>query len=452
MFITDIKRVIDQVSREKGIDPEVLINTLKEAIVSAARKKLGPRADIEVHYDGKTGEVEVFHFKEVVAEVEFPDNELTLEQGAEFDPECEIGDSLGIRIDTEEFGRIAAQSAKQVIIQKMREAERNAVYENFIHKKGKIINGIVQRFDRGSIIVNLGQAEAVLRPREQMPKENYKRGDRIRAYVLDVLEESKGAQVVLSRTHPEFLMELFRTEVPEVAEGIVTLNGAARIPGVRAKIAVSSIDSDVDPVGACVGMKGNRVQNIVQELRGEKIDIIQWSPDVARFVCNALSPAEISRVIIDEDNRSMEVIVNDEYLSIAIGKGGQNVTLACEITGWHLEVTSEEEYSREVKLGYESLMKLDNVGLSMAEILFKSGYASMVDIVETSPEELAGVMGISTDEAKATIEQAEKRLMEEEQAAATAREEEQMEKARKAAEDPALENDAEQTEDEDAEP
>ena len=452
MFITDIKRVIDQVSREKGIDPEVLINTLKEAIVSAARKKLGPRADIEVHYDGKTGEVEVFHFKEVVDEVEFPDNELTLEQGSEFDPDCEIGDSLGIRIDTEEFGRIAAQSAKQVIIQKMREAERNAVYENFIHKKGKIINGIVQRFDRGSIIVNLGQAEAVLRPREQMPKENYKRGDRIRAYVLDVLEESKGAQVVLSRTHPEFLMELFKTEVPEVAEGIVNMKGAARIPGVRSKIAVSSIDSDVDPVGACVGMKGNRVQNIVQELRGEKIDIIQWSPDVARFVCNALSPAEISRVIIDEDNRSMEVIVNDEYLSIAIGKGGQNVTLACEITGWHLEVTSEEEYSREVKLGYESLMKLDNVGLPMAEILFKSGYASMVDIVETSPEELAGVMGISTDEAKATIEQAERRLMEEEQAAATALEEDQIKTAHEAAEDPAQEKNADETDDEDAEP
>jgi len=417
MIITDIKRVIDQVSREKGIDAEVLINTLKEAIVSAARKKLGPRADIEVHYDGKTGEVEVFHFKEVVEEVEFPDNELTLEQGYEFDPECEIGDSLGIRIDTEEFGRIAAQSAKQVIIQKMREAERNAVYENFIHKKCKIINGIVQRFDRGSIIVNLGQAEAVLRPREQMPRENYKRGDRIRAYVLDVLEESKGAQIILSRTHPEFLMELFRTEVPEVAEGIVKLQGAARVPGVRAKIAVSSTDSDVDPVGACVGMKGNRVQNIVQELRGEKIDIVQWSPDVARFVCNALSPAEISRVIIDEDNRSMEVIVNDEYLSIAIGKGGQNVSLACEITGWHLEVTSEEEYSREVKLGYESLMKLDNVGLPMAEILFKSGYASLMDIVETSPEELASVMGISVEEAEATVVQAKERLKEEQSAA-----------------------------------
>ncbi len=452
MIITDIKRVIDQVSREKGIDAEVLINTLKEAVVSAARKKLGPRADIEVHYDGKSGEIEVFHFKEVVQEVEFPDNELTLEQGYEYDPECEIGDSLGIRIDTEEFGRIAAQSAKQVIIQKMREAERNAVYENFIHKKGKIINGIVQRFDRGSIIVNLGQAEAVLRPKEQMPRENYKRGDRIRAYVMDVLEESKGAQIILSRTHPEFLMELFRTEVPEVAEGIVKLQGAARVPGVRAKIAVSSTDSDVDPVGACVGMKGNRVQNIVQELRGEKIDIVQWSPDVARFVCNALSPAEISRVIIDEDNRSMEVIVNDEYLSIAIGKGGQNVSLACEITGWHLEVTSEEEYSREVKLGYESLMKLDNVGLPMAEILFKSGYASLMDIVETSPEELASVMDISLDEAEATVVQAMERLKEEQSAADEAAEpvsekdelsaEEDVAAEDVAAEDDVAENDA----------
>jgi len=416
MFITDIKRVIDQVSREKGIDAEILINTLKEAVVSAARKKIGPRADIEVHYDNKSGDVEVFHFKEVVEEVEYPDSELTLEDGLEFDPQCEIGDSLGIRIDAEEFGRIAAQSAKQVIIQKMREAERNAVYENFIHKKGKIINGIVQRFDRGAIIVNLGQAEAVLRPRELMPKENYKRGDRIRAYVLDVLEESKGPQIILSRTNPEFLVELFKTEVPEVAEGIVTIRGAARVPGVRAKIAVSSIDSDVDPVGACVGMKGNRVQNIVQELRGEKIDIVQWSPDIARFVCNALSPAEIARVIIDEDNQSMEVIVNDEYLSIAIGKGGQNVSLACEITGWHLEVTSEEDYSREVKEGYDSLMRLSNVGMPMAEVLFKAGYASLLDIMDARHEDIAAVMGISPEDAVATMEEARQILIADEEA------------------------------------
>ena len=406
MFITDIKRVIDQVSREKGIDAEVLINTLKEAIVSSARKKIGARADIEVHYDGKSGEVEVFHFKEVVEEVEYEDSELTLEEGYEYDPECEIGDSLGIRIDTEEFGRIAAQSANQVIIQKMREAERNAVYENFINKKGKIINGIVQRFDRGSIVVNLGQTEAVLRPRDQMPRENYKRGDRIRAYVLDVLEESKGAQILLSRTHPEFLAELFKTEVPEVSEGIVTLRGAARVPGLRAKIAVSSSDSDVDPVGACVGMKGNRVQSIVQELRGEKIDIVQWSPDIARFVCNALSPAEIARVIIDEDNQSMEVIVNDEYLSIAIGKGGQNVSLACEITGWHLEVTSEEDYSRELKQGYDSLMRLSDVGLPLAEALFKGGYSSIVDIAQAVIEDIVSVSELEESKAEEIVDEA----------------------------------------------
>ncbi len=416
MFITDIKRVIDQVSREKGIEPEILINTLKEAIISAARKKIGPRADIEVHYDDKSGDVEVFHFKEVVEEVEYEDSELTLEEGYDYDPECEIGDSLGIRIDTEEFGRIAAQSAKQVIIQKMREAERNAVYENFIHKKGKIINGIVQRFDRGSIIVNLGQAEAVLRPRDQMPKENYKRGDRIRAYVLDVLEESKGAQIILSRTHPEFLIELFKTEVPEVSEGIVTMRGAARVPGIRAKIAVSSIDSDVDPVGACVGMKGNRVQSIVQELRGEKIDIVQWSPDIARFVCNALSPAEIARVIIDEDNQSMEVIVNDEYLSIAIGKGGQNVSLACEITGWHLEVTSEEDYSREVKEGYDSLMRLTGVGLPMAEILFKNGYSSLLDISEASLDDLMAIADLSEEKSQEMVNESKQLLDEDLQA------------------------------------
>ncbi len=459
MFITDIKRVIDQVSREKGIDSEILITTLKEAIISAARKKIGPRADIEVHYDEKSGDVEVFHFKEVVEEVEYEDSELTLEEGYGYDPECEIGDSLGIRIDTEDFGRIAAQSAKQVIIQKMREAERNAVYENFINKKGRIINGIVQRFDRGNLVVNLGQAEAILRPRDQMPKENYKRGDRIRAYVQDVLEESKGAQIILSRTHPEFLTELFKTEVPEVSEGIVSIRASARVPGLRAKIAVSSIDSDVDPVGACVGMKGNRVQSIVQELRGEKIDIVQWSPDIARFVCNALSPAEIARVIIDEDNQSMEVIVNDEYLSIAIGKGGQNVSLACEITGWHLEVTSEEEYSREVKQGYDSLMKLSNVGLAMAETLFKAGYASVLDISETPEEDLVSVMDISSADALATIEEA-KQILEQERLAAeqeridreenrlAAEQERLAEEQAVGAEEPAMDDEIDGTEDE----
>lgn len=414
MLITDIKRIIDQVSRDKGIDSEILIQTLKEAIVAAARKKYGQKADIEVHYDNKTGQVEVFHFKEVVESVENPEIELPLEEGYKYDPECEIGDSLGIRIDAGEFGRIAAQSAKQVIIQKMREAEKNAVYENFIGKKGQIINGIVHRFDRGSIIVNLGQAEAVLRPREQMPREGYKRGDRIRAYVADVLEESKGAQIILSRTHPNFLMELFKTEVPEISEGIVSILTAARIPGVRAKIAVTTSDSDVDPVGACVGMKGNRVQSIVQELRGEKIDIVPWNPDIAKFVCNALAPAQINRVIIDEDNRSMEVIVPKEYLSIAIGKNGQNISLACDLTEWHLEVMSEEEYSRGVKEGYDDLMNLPGVNLTLAESLMSGGYNSVREIADADSEELASLTDLSAEDAAALMEQAEQVIVQRE--------------------------------------
>ncbi len=406
MLITDLKRVIEQVSREKGISREVLITTLKEAVDSAARKKLGARADIEVHYDEKTGEIEVFQFKEVVSHVVDPDIELTFEEGRKYDQDCEKGDSLGLKIDTALFGRIAAQSAKQVIIQKMKEAERNAVYENFIHKKGEIINGIVQRVDRGNIIVNLGQAEAVLSPREQIPRENYRRGDRIRAYVLDVLEEARGAQVILSRTHPEFLVKLFTTEVPEIAESIVTIQGAAREPGIRSKVAVSSNESDVDPVGACVGMKGNRVQNIVQELRGEKIDIIQWNPDVAKFVCNALAPAEILRVIIDEDNRSMQIIVPDEFLSIAIGKNGQNVRLACRLTGWHLDVMSEEEYSHELKKGYESLMQIPLVNLDLAEVLYKNGFCSAKDIAVGDAESICSITSLDEENALLLIEQA----------------------------------------------
>ena len=408
MLITDIKRVIDQVSREKGISRDVLVVTLKEAIESAARKKLGPRIDVEVHYDEKTGEVDVFQFKEVVEDVQDPEVELTYEEGLGYDAECEVGDSLGIKVDTSSFGRIAAQSAKQVIIQKMKEAEKSAVYENFIHKKGEIINGIVQRVDRGNIIVNLGQAEAILTSREQIPRETYRRGDRIRAYVLDVLEDARGAQIILSRTHPEFLVKLFATEVPEIAEGIVSIRGAAREAGVRSKVAVSSSDSDVDPVGACVGMKGNRVQSIVQELRGEKIDIVQWNPDVAKFVCNALAPAEIARVIIDEDNKNMEIIVVDDFLSIAIGKNGQNVRLACRLTGWHLEVMSEDEYSRSLKKGYDSLMDIPHVTLAMAETLYKNGFCSSADVASAREETLLSVIEMAEEDVVLLIENAQK--------------------------------------------
>jgi len=406
MFISDIKRVVDQVSRDKGINREVLIKALEEALKSAARKKFGSKIDIEVQYSEETGEIEVFQFKDVAEIITEPALQISLEEGRKLDAECEVGDSLGTKMDTSTFGRIAAQSAKQVIIQKMKDAEKDAVYANFIERKGDILNGIVQRIDRGDIIVNLGHTEAVLPSREQVPRESYRRGDRIRALILDVLQESKGPQIVLSRTNPNFLTWLFKTEVPEINEGIVNIMGASREPGIRAKIAVASNNSDIDPVGACVGMKGSRVQNVVQELKGEKIDIISWHVDPAKYVCNSLAPAEISRVIIDESNRSMEVIVPDDFLSIAIGKKGQNVRLASKLTGWHLDVKSETIYNQAMKSGYDSLVALPGVGISMADTLYEAGFYSAEEIASAGVEDLVQVRGIGDEKAAKLIEAA----------------------------------------------
>jgi len=403
MFIADIKRVVDQVSRDKGIDREILIKALEEALKSAARKKFGDNIDIEVNYNEEIGEIEVFQFKEVAADITEPDLQITIEEGLALDPECEVGDSLGTKMDTATFGRIAAQSAKQVIIQKMKDAERDAVYSSFIDRKGEIINGIVQRFDRGDIVVNLGHTEGVLHVRDQVPRESYRRGDRIRAYIFDILYETRGPQIILSRTHPNFVINLFKTEVPEITEGIVNIMGAAREPGIRAKIAVSSNDSDIDPVGACVGMKGSRVQNVVQELKGEKIDIIPWHVDPAKFVCNALSPAEISRVIIDEEHRSMEVIVPDEFLSIAIGKKGQNVRLASKLTQWHLDVISEELYSEAMKSGYDSLVALPEVGISLADTLYEMGFYSAEELSNAAQQDLMQIRDIGEEQAENLI-------------------------------------------------
>ena len=403
MQISDIKRVVEQVSRDKGIERKVLIKALEEALKSAARKKFGSKMDIEVQYNEDTGEIEVFQFKDVAEVVTEPALEISLEEGRKLDSGCEIGDSLGTKMDTSTFGRIAAQSAKQVIIQKMKDAEKDAVYASFVDRKGETINGIVQRIDRGDIIVNLGHTEGIVHVREQVPKETYRRGDRIRAYILDVLHESRGPQIILSRTHPNFLIHLFRTEVPEIRESIVTIMGAAREPGVRAKIAVASNNSDIDPVGACVGMKGSRVQNVVQELRGEKIDIIPWHIDPAKFVCNALAPAEISRVIIDEVNQTMEVIVPDDFLSIAIGKKGQNVRLASKLTSWNLDVKSETKYTIAMQSGYDSLVALPGVGISMADALYELGFYSAEEISNATPEDLIQIRGIGDETAKKLI-------------------------------------------------
>ncbi len=403
-MITDLLRTIEQVSRDKGIDAKILIEALEEAVRSAVKKKFGLEYELEVTFNREMGEIEVFEFKDVVDTVTDERLQVSLEDARKLDPESEIGDSLGMKMDTDALGRIAAQSAKQVIMQRLREAERDAVYEDFRDRKGEIINGIVQRFDKGAIIANLGKAEAELPLKEQIPKESYTQGDRVRAFIYDVRQFSRGPQVILSRTHPNFLSALFESEVPEISEGIVTIMQVAREPGSRAKIAVASKDRDVDPVGACVGMKGSRVQAVVQELRGEKIDIVPWDPDPAKFVCNALAPAEILRVIVDEENRAMEVVVPDDQLSLAIGKKGQNVRLASRVANWKLDVNGESEYNKELREGYKSLHMLPGVGDKLATALYEMGYRSAEDISKAEPADLAIIKGISDKKARDLIQ------------------------------------------------
>jgi N utilization substance protein A len=399
----ELRRLIEQVSRDKGIDKELLISAIKDAVRSAAKKRYGPRLEIEVSYRDDTGEIEVFQFKEVVTEVSDAFREISFKEARQLDPECELGDSLGIRMDATAFGRIAAQSAKQVIMQRMKDAERDLVFEDYKDRKGEIINGIVQRQDPEGIIVNLGRTEALLPPSEQVPRELYHKGERIRAFVLDVKRQTRGPQIILSRTHPQFLMSLFEGEVPEISEGIVKILACAREPGSRAKIAVASRDSDVDPVGACVGMKGSRVQNIVQELRGEKIDIIPWNPDPAKFATNALAPAQVSRIILNQEIQSMEVIVPDDQLSLAIGKKGQNVRLASRLVGWKIDVKSESKYSKSLKEGYLSLLRIPGVGEITANLLHEAGYTSAREVAESNLEELIQTTGLSEKKAAGLI-------------------------------------------------
>ena len=412
-MISDLSRIIDQVGKDKGIDKTILIDALEQALLAAARKKYGPKQEIEAKYNEEDGELELFQFKTVVKDVKNPPAEISLKEAKELDADVEIGDSLGTKIDIAEFGRIAAQTAKQVIIQRVKDAERENIFEDFKDRKGEVISGTVQRFEKGSIIVNLGRAEAVIPQQELVPRETYKPGDRIRAYVLDVRKTPKGPQIILSRSNPNFLTKLFELEVPEVSEGIVKILNAAREPGGRTKIAVYSQDSDVDPVGACVGMKGSRVRAVVQELRGEKIDIIPWSDDSASFVCNALAPAEISKVIIHQDAKSMEVIVEDDQLSLAIGRRGQNVRLAAKLTGWKIDIRSEPKAEKVVpeldqiaSRGMDPVDRVAGVGEKTAQLLNAAGYLTVADICQATPEQLSKIEGIGLKKAEKLIDAA----------------------------------------------
>ncbi len=412
-MLSDLKRIIDQISRDRGFDKALLIEAIEEAVQSAARKKLGSRRDIEVRYNEEYGEVEIFQFRIVVEEALDEQTEIALVEALKLDPEVQLGDELGEKmIDITDLGRIAAQSAKQVIIHKMKDAERVVIYDMFKDRVGEVVSGIVQRFERGNMIVNLGRTDAILPKDQQIPKRSFKQGDRIRAYLKEVRQTSRESQLILSRTCDDFLEKLFNMEVPEMTEGIVRVMGVSREPGFRAKIAVSSSEGDVDPVGACVGMKGSRVQNVVQELQGERIDIVTWSPDPAKYVYNALAPAHVSMVRVDEDAKSLLVVVPNDQLSLAIGRQGQNVRLASRLLGWRIDVKSEQRYANLENKEYQSLLALRGVDEALADQMFAKGIISITILAEKNVDDLTVIRAIDDEFGQALIEEAKANLIE----------------------------------------
>jgi N utilization substance protein A len=426
----ELMYVIGQMANEKGIDTEVLFEAVESALLSASKKTMGLADNVRMELDRHTGVLRVFARKKVVQAVTDRKLEISLEEARRLNGEAQLDDELEMELPPQEFGRIAAQTAKQVILQRVRDAERDAVYSEFIDKEGKIIRGTVHRIEKRNVIVELGKAESVITEREQLPGERYNPGDRVRAYVLEVKKTAKGPQILLSRTHPGFLVRLFESEIPEIAEGIVQVKGAAREPGERAKVAVASSKRDVDPIGACVGLRGTRIQVISRELRGEKIDIVEWSPDSATFVARALSPAKVSSVTLSEpagadesgnetEQPSVLVIVPDNQLSLAIGKKGQNARLAAKLTGFRVDIKSESEVEEERRReeeelvqGKAALAELPGVGAQLQEKLVEAGLFSPARIVRAGMEALEQVPGVGEKKAAAIIEAAETWLAE----------------------------------------
>ncbi|MBI2082920.1 MAG: transcription termination/antitermination protein NusA [Deltaproteobacteria bacterium] len=393
-MMQDLNRIIETVSKDKSIPKELIVEALESAMLTAARKRYGHEREIEARYNEEISEVELFQFRTVAEQITNELTEMSLEEARKLDPDAKIGDSIGEKLDNSFLGRIAAQTAKQVIIQKVRDAERDIIYNEYKDRVGEVITGIVRRIENKTIIVDLGRTEAILPPREQVKTESYRPGERIQAYFLSIDKSPHGPQLILSRRDRKLMTKLFELEVPEISEKIVEIKNAAREAGARSKIAVYSRDSDVDPVGACVGMKGSRVQSVVQELRGEKIDIVAWNQDPAKFVCNAISPAEVSKVIINEKDHSMEIIVPDDQLSLAIGKKGQNVRLAAELTGWSIDIYSETKLEEMAKKAKATLVEALGVDEGDATILYSQAFRSPEEIVETPFEDLKKIPGI----------------------------------------------------------
>ncbi|MCP4318408.1 MAG: transcription termination/antitermination protein NusA [Hyphomicrobiales bacterium] len=400
----ELLQIADAVAREKAIDREIVIDAMADAIQKAARSRYGSESNIRADINPKTGEIKLQRLLEVVEAVEDYSTQIAIELAHDRNPEAQLGDFIAEPLPPMDFGRIAAQSAKQVIVQKVREAERDRQFEEFKDRVGEIVNGTVKRVEYGNVIVDLGRGEAIIRRDELIPRENFRYGDRVRAFVYDVRREQRGPQIFLSRTHPQFMVKLFTMEVPEIYDGIIEIRSVARDPGSRAKIAVISNDSSIDPVGACVGMRGSRVQAVVGELQGEKIDIIPWSIDPASFIVNALQPAEVAKVVLDEDAERIEVVVPDDQLSLAIGRRGQNVRLASQLTGWDIDILTEQEESerrqKEFNERTELFMNALNVDEMVGQVLASEGFSQVEEVAYVDQEEIASIEGFDEETAE----------------------------------------------------
>jgi N utilization substance protein A len=401
---TELLQVADAVAREKSIEREEVLDAMEQAISKAGRAKYGHEHDIRAEIDRKTGEVRLRRFREVTDEVENEVTQMTVSEGQARQPGIEAGEFIVEDLPPIDLGRIAAQTAKQVIVQKVREAERQRQYREYKDRAGEVVNGIVKRNEFGNVTIDLSRAEAMMRRDESLPRESFRTGDRVRGYIYDVREEPRGPQIFVSRSHPQFMAKLFAQEVPEIYDSIIEIKSVARDPGSRAKIAVISHDSSIDPVGACVGMRGSRVQAVVSELQGEKIDIIPWSPDTATFVVNALAPAEVTKVVLDEEQNRIEVVVPDEQLSLAIGRRGQNVRLASMLTGWDIDILTEEEESRrrqeETRTRSQLFIEALDVDDVIAHLLVAEGFTSLEQVAFVPIEEVSQIEGFDEDVAE----------------------------------------------------
>lgn len=412
MNFSELGRIIDQLGKDRGIKKEYIVGAIEQAFLVTARKKFGLQGEYEARYNEDEGDVDIYQYKHVVDKVKNVVTEIDFVKAKELDPDCEMGDQIGLLIENPGFSRVDIQTAKQIIFQKVRDAERDILFSEFKHREGDLITGITRRYERGNVIVDLGKADAVLPKKEIIFGESFKPGDRIQAYLSEVVMTNRGPEIRLSRTSPMFLVKLFEVEVPEVQDSTIEIKAAAREPGYRAKIAVYTKDRDIDPVGACVGMKGSRVQNIVNELQGEKIDIVKWNEDPEMFARAALAPAEIASIMLNRVDNLLDVIVEDDQLSLAIGKKGQNVRLAAMLTGWKINIISKSKLQERIKFSVQNLLQIEGLNEANAQVLVQYGIMSVVDLSAATPADVAKATGWTHSDAAKLIEKAAKAIEE----------------------------------------